>query len=201
MVTVSCWSATGKPDRVELEAVEGSGEPSGSYNQPLPFRFDQLTAVMNAVGTLAIFGLLVLINSDTVGRTIFNSPIRGTTELVSLAIVGIVFLQLPNTLWAGRFVRAELLIDVLVARAPRVADAVQGAFHVVGAAMMAIVVWSTLPEFRTAWEIGDYVGSLGDFTAPTWPVRLITVFGSACTCLTYIFLARADFRRAMASRP
>lgn len=186
---------------MELEAVEARAEPPGSYSQPLPFRFDQLTALMNALGTLAIFGLLVLINSDTFGRTVFNSPVRGTTELVSLAIVGIVFLQLPNTLWAGRFVRAELLLDVLVARAPRVADAVQGVFHVVGAAMMAIVVWATMPELRTAWEIGDYVGSLGDFTVPTWPVRLITVVGSACTCLTFVFLARADFRRAMATRP
>lgn len=186
---------------MELEAAGSGAEPQGSYNQPMPFRFDQLTALMNAAGTLAIFGLLVLINSDTVGRTLFNSPIRGTTELVSLAIVGIVFLQLPNTLWAGRFVRAELLLDVVVARAPRVADVVQGAFHVIGAVMMAIVVFATVPELRTALEIGDYVGSLGDFTAPTWPVRLITVVGSACTCLTYGFLALADFRRAMASRP
>jgi TRAP-type mannitol/chloroaromatic compound transport system permease small subunit len=186
---------------VELEAVEANGGPSGSYNQPLPFRFDQLTALMNALGTLSIFGLLLLINSDIVGRTVFNSPVRGTTELVSLAIVGIVFLQLPNTLWAGRFVRAELLLDLIVTRAPRLADAVQGTFHVIGAAMMAIVVWATAPEFQTAWEIGDYVGSLGDFTAPTWPVRLITVVGSACTCVTYIFLALADFRRVVESRP
>ena len=116
---------------------------------------------------------------------------------MSLAIVGIVFLQLPNTLWAGRFVRAELLHDVIVLRAPRVADMLQAMFHLVGAAMMAIVVWATLPELHSAWEIGDYVGSLGDFTAPTWPIRLITVVGSACTCLTFVFLALADFRRAV----
>lgn len=186
---------------MELEAAGSGAEPQGSYNQPMPFRFDQLTALMNAAGTLAIFGLLVLINSDTVGRTLFNSPIRGTTELVSLAIVGIVFMQLPNTLWAGRFVRAELLIDVVVARAPRLADVIQGLFHVIGAAMMAIVVMAVTPELRSAWEIGDYVGSLGDFTAPTWPIRLITVVGSACTCLTYIFLALADFRRALRGTP
>lgn len=182
---------------MELEAGEGSAGPSGSYGQKQPFRFERLTAVMNVVGTLAIFGLLVLINSDIVGRSAFNSPVRGTTEMVSLAIVGIVFLQLPNTLWAGRFVRAELLLDVLVARAPRAADAVQGLFHLVGAAMMAVVVRATAPELQSAWEIGDYVGSLGDFTAPTWPIRLITVFGAACTCLTFVFLALADFRRAL----
>jgi hypothetical protein len=58
-----------------------------------------------------------------------------------------------------------------------------------------------MPELRSAWEIGDYVGSLGDFTAPTWPIRLITVVGSAFTCLTYIFLALADFRRALRGTP
>lgn len=187
-------------DSVELDSGGAGAGPTGSYNQPQPFRFERLTAVMNAVGTLAIFGLLVLINSDIVGREAFNSPLRGTTEMVSLAIVGIVFLQLPNTLWAGRFVRAELLLDVLAARAPRAADMLQGAFHLIGAAMMAIVVRATVPELQSAWEIGDYVGSLGDFTAPTWPVRLITVFGAACTSLTFLFLALADVRRAVGKR-
>ncbi len=182
---------------MELDASEGGAGPSGAYGRPQPFRFERLTAAMNAAGTLSIFGLLVLINCDIVGRSVFNRPVRGTTEIVSLAIVGIVFLQLPNTLWAGRFVRAELLHDVIVLRAPRVADMLQAMFHLVGAAMMAIVVWATLPELHSAWEIGDYVGSLGDFTAPTWPIRLITVVGSACTCLTFVFLALADFRRAV----
>ncbi len=182
---------------MELEASEGSAGPSGAYGQPQPFGFERLTALMNAVGTLSIFGLLVLINCDIVGRSAFNSPVRGTTEIVSLAIVGIVFLQLPNTLWAGRFVRAELLHDIIVRRAPRLADALQAIFHLIGAAMLAIVVWATLPELKSAWAIGDYVGSLGDFTAPTWPIRLITVVGSACTCLTFVFLALADVRRAV----
>jgi TRAP-type mannitol/chloroaromatic compound transport system permease small subunit len=186
---------------VELEAGVESAGRADSYGRPQPFRLDQITGVMNALGTVGIFGLLVLINVDIVGRSVFNSPLRGTTELVSLAIVGIVFMQLPNTLWAGRFVRAELLIDVVVARAPRLARVIQGLFHVIGAAMMAVVVVAVLPELRTAWEIGDYVGSLGDFTAPTWPIRLITVIGAAFTCLTYIFLALADFREAVRSTP
>ena len=71
----------------------------------------------------------------------------------------------------------------------------------IGAAMMAVVVMAVMPELRSAWEIGDYVGSLGDFTAPTWPIRLITVVGSGLTCLTYIFLALADFRRALRGTP
>lgn len=186
---------------MELDSVDGSAGSGSSYGQPQPFGLDRLTAAMNAFGTLAIFGLLVLINSDIVGRSAFNSPVRGTTELVSLAIVGIVFLQLPNTLWAGRFVRAELLLDLLVKRSPRLADLVHALFHLIGALMLAIVVRAALPELVTAWQIGDYVGSLGDFTAPTWPIRLIVVIGAACTCLTYIFLALADLRRAVRPAP
>ncbi len=183
------------------DAPVGTGGGAGSYLRPQPLGFHHFTNVMNAIGTLAIFGLLVLINSDIVGRSFFNRPVRGTTELVSLAIVGIVFLQLPNTLWAGRFVKAELLIDALSARAPRAGDVVQGLFHLIGAAMMAIVLWAAVPELTSAWTIGDYVGSLGDFTAPTWPIRAITVLGAACTCLTYVFLAVADFGRAAKGRP
>jgi hypothetical protein len=36
--------------------------------------------------------------------------VRGVTELVSLSIVGIVFLQLADTLRVGRFTRADVLL-------------------------------------------------------------------------------------------
>ena len=41
---------------------------------------------------------MVLINSDVIGRNLFNAPILGVPEMTSLSIVGIVFLQLADTL-------------------------------------------------------------------------------------------------------
>ena len=64
---------------------------------------------------------MLLINSDVLGRNLFNAPVRGVTELVSLSIVGIVFLQLADTLHSGRFTRADVLLERPQAQPARLA--------------------------------------------------------------------------------
>jgi len=178
-----------------------SGGPPGvgaaAYGRRQPLRFDRIGAALNALGTVWIFGLLVLVDADIVGRELFGAPVRGAIEIVGLSIVGIVFLQLPNALWAGRFTKAELLIDALGMRRPRLGAAVQGILHLFGALALTLVTVAVWPEFVRAWQIGDYVGAIADFTAPTWPVRLVMVIGSALTALTFLFLACSDFRAAI----
>ena len=49
-----------------------------------------------------IFVLMVVINVDVIGRTLFTKPLPGVPELVRLSIVAIVFLQIGSTLRAGR---------------------------------------------------------------------------------------------------
>lgn len=172
----------------------------GGYGRPQLFRFERIGAALNALGTIWIFALLVLVDADIVGRELLGAPVRGTTEIVGLSIVGIVFLQLPNALWAGRFTRAELLIDRLALRRARLASAVQGVLHLLGALVLALVCWAVWPEFVRAWQIGDYVGAIADFTAPTWPVRLVMVVGSGLTAITFLLLAAADFQVAAGRR-
>ncbi|MCW1931752.1 hypothetical protein [Pararhodobacter zhoushanensis] len=60
-----------------------------------------ITAVLNAVGTVWIVALMLLIVSDIAMRNIANAPIAGVPEMVSFSIVGIVFLQLSHALRAG----------------------------------------------------------------------------------------------------
>lgn len=168
----------------------------GAYGRPQPLGFHRLTTWMNAAGTLAIFALLLVTNADIIGRDVFNRPLRGTTEILSVGIVAIVFMQLPNTLWAGRFPRADFLLDGIARRAPRAGAMLMLLFHLVGAAMLAILCMAVWPELVRTWQLGDYHGALGDFTVPLWPVRLIMLVGCAFTALTYLFLAAADARAA-----
>ena len=44
--------------------------------------FSAFVAGMNSVGTVLIFGLVILINLDVFSRFLFNAPIDGVTELV-----------------------------------------------------------------------------------------------------------------------
>ena len=52
--------------------------------------FGRLVGGMNALGTVWIIGLMLLINSDILARGALNAPIAGVAELVSFSIVGIV---------------------------------------------------------------------------------------------------------------
>jgi TRAP-type mannitol/chloroaromatic compound transport system permease small subunit len=150
---------------------------------------------MNALGTLWILGLMVLINADVFGRNLLNHPVRGVTEMVSLSIVGIVFLQLADTLHSGRFTRADVLLDQIKKTRPAVADALHAAFHFVGLALMLVILLASWEPLVQAVRIQEYVGALGDFQAPVWPIRLITLIGLGTTALCYLLLAWHDLRR------
>jgi TRAP-type mannitol/chloroaromatic compound transport system permease small subunit len=160
--------------------------------------FSRLLGAMNALGTVWIFLLMVLINSDILGRELFSAPVRGTTELLALSIVGIVFLQLGHALMSGRMTRSDMLIENLLIARPRIGRALQGVFNLLGATFLGIIFWGSLAMFQEAIEIGEYVGAAGDFTAPTWPIRLLILIGAASTGLQYLIMAWQDFRFAFA---
>ncbi len=160
--------------------------------------FSRLLGAMNALGTVWIFLLMVLINSDILGRELFSAPVRGTTELLALSIVGIVFLQLGHALMSGRMTRSDMVIENLLTMKPRIGRALQGFFNLLGVVFLVIIFWGSLALFEEALEIGEYVGAAGDFTAPTWPIRLLILIGSAATGLQYLIMAWQDFRFAFA---
>lgn len=185
-------------ETVEPPAAEPA--PQDAYHQRLPGGFGFLTQGLNALGTLWIVALMLLVNSDVLGRELFNAPVRGTTELVALSIVGIVFLQLADTLATGRLTRADVLLDRLKRVRPWLAALLQAVYHVVGALLMAVILWAAWEPLVESIRIQEYVGALGDFTAPVWPVRLIMLIGMLVTLITFLLLAWLDLRRMMALR-
>ena len=170
--------------------------PKDAYKQPMPGGFQHVVQALNALGTLWIVALMLLINTDVLGRNLFDSPVRGVTELVSLSIVGIVFLQLADTLHSGRITRADVLLQGLQKNRPVLAALLHAFFHLVGAVLMATILWAAWPSLMESIQIREYVGAIGDFTAPVWPVRVVTLVGLSATLMTFIFLALADVRRA-----
>lgn len=167
-----------------------------SYGTPLPWQFQRLGKLLNALGTMWIIALMVLINTDVLGRNLFDAPVRGVTELVALSIVGIVFLQLADTLHSGRFTRADVLLARLKQKKPVFAARLQALYHVIGAALMGVILWAAWQPLIDAIRIRQYVGAIGDFTAPVWPVRLIMLIGLSATLITFLLLAWVDLRRA-----
>jgi tripartite ATP-independent transporter DctM subunit len=148
---------------------------------------------MNSAGTLWIFALMFLICADVFGRYVLNAPIKGAAEMVGYSIVTAVFLQMASTLRAGRFTRVELLIEPLEARRPGAAHAFNAVYHLVGAAMFALVTWGTWPKLADAWAYDEITGTPGVFAFLIWPFLAAIVLGAAATALEFLlqFLASA----------
>ena len=156
--------------------------------------WNTLTKVMDSIGTAWVFVLLVIINLDIGGRAIFNHPIRGVPEIVSMSIVGCVFLQIAHTLKVGRLTRADTLLNLLGRKIPALAEFLNGIYHLVGAGLFALLLNASYPFFLKAWRIDEYVGAEGDFMAPVWPVKLIILLGSAAAIIQFLILALEHFR-------
>lgn len=179
----------------------GEGKPAATLRPPRRFSFEAIISVMNSIGTAWVFVLLVIINLDIGGRALFNHPIRGVPEIVALSIVACVFLQIAHTLKVGRLTRSDLLLNWLQKTRPRLRQLLEGVYHLVGAGLMAILLYASVPLFTQAWRIDEYVGAEGDFMAPVWPVKLIILIGCTAGSLQFLLLALRHFKQGLGSGP
>lgn len=140
---------------------------------------DGATQALNVAGSLLIAGLMLLIGADVIGRGLLGRPVAGVPEIVTLSIVAIVFLQIPAAFRAGRLTRSDALLGWLRRAAPRAAARLEAVFDLLAIAMVAVIVRATWPMLVDAWRDGDFVGAIGNFTAPTWPVKAAIVLGGA----------------------
>ena len=145
--------------------------------------------VANAIGTLVVLGLVMVVNTDVVARGVFHAPFLGAVEVVQFSMVLIVFLQLPDVVRAGRLTRSDGLLVLVRRRLPRFANGLQRAIDGLSCVFMALVSYAIWPEFIEMLETQDYFGVPGVFTAPWWPIKLV-IFLGALLC-TIIFALRA----------
>jgi TRAP-type C4-dicarboxylate transport system permease large subunit/TRAP-type mannitol/chloroaromatic compound transport system permease small subunit len=148
--------------------------------------------VSNAIGTVWIFALMLMIVADILGRKFFGTPVRGVVLIVSHSIVGIIFLQMASSLEVGRITRTSVLVGRLLKTRPFAGAVYQFLFHSLGAAVMAEIAYWTWPKLVSAWETGEWEGAATDVMLPLWPLKAIIVFGATTTSLQFIRLAVRD---------
>lgn len=154
--------------------------------------FDLFVSVMNAVGSVWIFVIMVLICADVTLRYGFNSPIPGVPLVITMSLIAIVFLQLPDALFAGRVTRNAAFIMRVLERWPTLGRALNAIYYVIGAAFVAVLVYYGIPVLEKAWNTNSYLGNRGDFTLPDWPFKLLIVVGSTMITIQYLRLAYAN---------
>lgn len=153
-----------------------------------------LTGFVSGAASIWIFCLMILICSDIIGRSVFNSPVQGVAEIVANSIVAIVFLQAAHALMCGRMTRTDILAGWLENERPFSAGAMRITFHLAGFVVFALIAQGTWPKLVDAWVEGEFFGAQGVFTAPVWPIKACLFGGSLLTALAFAVQALNDVK-------
>jgi len=141
----------------------------------------RVATVANAIGTLVVLALVMVVNYDVVARGLFNKPFHGAVELVQFSMVLIVFLQLPDVVRVNRLTRSDGFLSIMGDRWPAVSTYLNKVINFVAFVFMVLIAIAIWPEFLDMFETRDYFGVPGVFTAPWWPIKLV-IFLSATLC-------------------
>jgi TRAP-type mannitol/chloroaromatic compound transport system permease small subunit len=174
-----------------------SNEAGPKRSAPLR-AFGGLVGGMNALGSCWIVVLMILINAEAIGRSAFNQPIIGVIEMIEISIVGIVFMQLADSLRRGVLTRSDGLYNQVMNRSPRAGHVMGMITSLLGAFFMGLVLRGSIPYLTDSWKQDWYIGVEGMFTAPVWPVALIIVI-AVCVTMLQFFVNLSDHFRGFRS--
>ncbi|MCC6949751.1 MAG: TRAP transporter large permease subunit [Bradyrhizobiaceae bacterium] len=133
--------------------------------------------VLSAVASFSIILMMLMICADIGLRFVFNAPIAGVNETVSMLIVVCVFLQLGVTISSGRMIRADLVIQIWKRKRPALASVADASFFALAALMLAIALRWLWNDFLFSYQTNEFAGAVGAYQIATWPFKLATVIG------------------------
>ena len=151
----------------------------------------RLSTVENVLVSVAMVGIMVMMiltTADVTGRYLFNSPVKGSIEIVEMVIAIIVFLSLP----ASQRQNIQVGSDFLVSRLKRRRYHILRFFNLlVPLLFFAIVtVWSA----EAALEAYEHsYRTYGILRFPTAPFQFTLTVGSFLLCLRFIAQIRHEF--------
>jgi len=139
------------------------------------------------------FVLCFLVVADVSGRVLFNSPVKGTPEIISLSIVIICFLQAGYAIRSGGMLNVDTLVTHL---SPRAQSLLAAWGALIGVFFFGLICYGTIDGAAHAWNSGEYEGE-GALRVPVWPAKFIILLGTALACLSYILLMLQNISNAI----
>jgi TRAP-type C4-dicarboxylate transport system permease small subunit len=144
-----------------------------------------ISKALLVLASFLAFMLTFVVVADVMGRVLFNSPLKGTPELVSSSIVIICYLQAVYAILSGGMMH----VDAITVHMPARVQSVLGALAcMLGVLLFGIIFWGSIEGFMHALESGEYEGE-GALRVPMWPVRLAVLVGSGLSVLAYLLMA------------
>jgi TRAP-type C4-dicarboxylate transport system permease small subunit len=158
---------------------------------------DRITRLFLILAALLAFLLCFLVVADVIGRGAFNHPVKGTTEIVSLSIVIICFLQAGFAIRSG----GMLNVDMFVSKGgPRTQSVMACAAALAGLLFFGVICYGSIEGLTHAWTSNEFEGE-GALRVPVWPARLVVVLGSFLACVSYLLMLLQNLANAVKGLP
>ena len=149
---------------------------------------DSMSKFMMVVAAIWAFGLSFLILANIIGRSVFDSPVYGTAEIVATSIVIIVFLQVGYAIRSQSMLRADFLVIHLPYPIQRF-FLVLG--YLLGAVFFLMIITGGWEESVLSYIEGEFEGE-GALRVPSWPARWMVMIGSVLALINYLVLAYTE---------
>jgi TRAP-type C4-dicarboxylate transport system permease small subunit len=158
---------------------------------------DWIARALLTIAAVLAFLLCFLVCADVIGRVVFNSPVKGTPEIVSGSIVIILWLQAAYAIRSG----GMIWVDAVHSHLPRPVRSACDLFGLLlGIAFFALVCWGSVEPALYAWRSNEFEGE-GALRVPVWPARFLVVLGSFLAAFNYLLLAIERIRALLTGVP
>ena len=142
----------------------------------------RIVRLLLAAAAVIIFLLGFLVCADIFGRALFNSPVKGTPEIVSMSIVIICFLLAGYSVQSNSMISTDVFSGMFGVRGIGGAQVLSAIF---GLIFFCLVVWGSYEPMVYSFTSGEYEGE-GALRVPTWPAKVVVLLGSVLVVISYV---------------
>lgn len=142
--------------------------------------FFQFESLLNLIGGVVIFLLVLLATTNILGRWLFSLPIDGYVDWVEQAMAFIAFLGIAYTKRLGGHIRMDIIVSHLHGRLLWCTELLSASLMLM---VTLVLIYGSYLHFWRAYNIGD---SSLDINLPTWPAKLVVPFALTVLALRLI---------------
>ncbi|KJS18024.1 MAG: hypothetical protein VR78_05390 [Hoeflea sp. BRH_c9] len=153
---------------------------------PKSAEYDRVTNAMLAIAGGGLVLMMLVVVADVVLRTVFNTPVRGTYDVVGIALLVMVMFGMAPVVAR----RGEILIDLIDSFLPswalRLLSLVAAGL---GVSLFIFSGWAMIGPAMDAWRYGDRSLELG---VPQWSLWLVAFLGMTGIFWGYLIQLRTS---------
>jgi len=132
---------------------------------------DKIERTLQFVSSIALVAMMIVVVTDVTLRFVFNTPVRGAYDIVSFALLIMVFFGIGPVIVAGKEIVMDLFDHILPG------PALKGLRIIAAIGTLAIflfISWSMIGPAVNAWRYGDR--SL-ELNLPVWMLWVCALTG------------------------